>query len=91
MTILIVDLARVGVREGFVGFGDLDKFGERGAVFGVFVWVVFLGEGAVGAFDFAVGGGFGEAEEVVVVLCGQGEGYEGCEEEEDGEEEMHNC
>lgn len=60
-SVAVVDLPRLGVGEGFVRFGD---FAELVGGFGgaVFVGVEFLGEGAVGAFDVAWGGGFIDAE-----------------------------
>jgi hypothetical protein len=58
VAVLVVDLARLGRREGFVGFGYLDEFGLGCVVAWVLVWVVFLGELSVGGFDLFFRGGF---------------------------------
>ena len=71
MAVLVVDLARGGVGESFVCFGD---FEETLLVAGGFVGVVLFGEGAVGAFEVAFGAGFVEAEGFVEVVGGECEG-----------------
>lgn len=81
--ILVVDLAEIGVRQRLVGISDLDELVVGGVVVGVFVRVILFGEGAIGALDFALRGGFVEAEEGVIVLCGGDEGAKE-EDEEDG-------
>ena len=66
--VLAVDTTELGVDEDIVGFGDFDEFLVRGLVVGIFVWVVFFREGAVGFFDLAVVCVFFEAEELDQLL-----------------------
>mmetsp|Transcript_34315 Transcript_34315/g.72277 ORF Transcript_34315/g.72277 Transcript_34315/m.72277 type:complete len:299 (+) Transcript_34315:447-1343(+) len=79
--VTIVDLLLLLVGEDLVGVGDFGKL-IGGALLLVFVRVVFERFGAVGLFDFLLGGRAFYAEEFVKVLCcvDGGEGEE-CEEE----------
>lgn len=53
-TVLVVDATRIGVGEGFVGFGNLDKLLVRTGVIGIFIRVEFLGKFSVGSFYVSV-------------------------------------
>lgn len=53
-TVLVVDATGIGVGEGFVGFGNLDKLLVCSGVIGVLIRVEFLGEFSVGSFDVSI-------------------------------------
>jgi hypothetical protein len=65
--VLVVDAARFGVAEGFIGFCHRDEFIVCGFIVGIFVWMVLLAEAAVCLFDFAIGGFTIKAQELYEV------------------------
>ncbi len=58
------------VREGGVGFLDFLELGFRLRLVFVLIWMILLGQAAIGALDVRVACGPGDTEDIVVVALG---------------------
>ena len=73
VAVLIINPSQFIIGEDFVGLGDFDEALVRGFVVGVFVRVVLFGEFAVGFFELAGVGVFGDGEQFVIIFGGEGQ------------------
>ena len=67
MAVLVIALALRGVAQHLVGLVDLLELGLGLLVAGIQVWVVLLGQLAVGLLDLIVRGGAVYAQHLVVI------------------------
>ena len=72
MAELVVGGALLGILQGFVGFVQFLEAALGFFVASVAVGMAFLGEAAIGGFDFLIGGAPLDAKNFVIIALGHG-------------------